>query len=145
MVVSGSDTSHSAGRAVCGALASATVPPSANSAAKGAIKRCRSLVIIGSSWGLAVTGATLRIAEAAAKATRTSLNGAYPLEPELPGPDPHAPPLLGRARLRDPPALRHGNGGRDVPPCDDPALARAESVARGLCAAVSAADRRPLR
>src|SRR5437764_6785105 len=79
MVVSGSDTCHSAGRAVCDALASAAVAPSANSAAKGAIKRRRSLVIIGSSWGLAVTGATLRIAEAAAKATRTSLNGAYRL------------------------------------------------------------------
>jgi glycyl-tRNA synthetase alpha chain len=37
------------------------------------------LVIIGSSWGLAVTGASLRIAEAAAKATRTLLNGAYRL------------------------------------------------------------------
>src|SRR5206468_6550377 len=79
MVVSGSDTCHSAGRAVCDALASAAVAPSANSAAKGAIKRRRSLVIIGSSWGLAVTGATLRIAEAAAKATRTLSNGAYRL------------------------------------------------------------------
>jgi glycyl-tRNA synthetase alpha chain len=37
------------------------------------------LVIIGSSWGLAFVGATLRIAEAAAKATRTLLNGAYRL------------------------------------------------------------------
>src|SRR4051794_9638898 len=123
MVVSASDTCHNAGRATCGALASAPVVPSANSAAKGATRRLNSFVIIGSSWGLAVIGATLRIAEAPAKASRTLFERGLSLEPELPGPDPHAPPLLGRARMCDPPALRHGNGGRDLPPRDGAALA----------------------
>src|SRR4051794_9193322 len=64
---------------------------------------------------------------------------------ELPGPDPHAPPLLGRARVRDPPALRHGNGGGDVSPRDGAPFAGARSVAGGIRPAVPAADRRALR
>src|SRR5437764_12859673 len=108
MVVSASDTCHSAGRATCGALASAPVVPSASSAAKGATRRLNSLVIIGSSWGLAVIGATLRIAEAAAKASPTLFERGLSLEPELPGPDPHAAPLLGSEGVRDPPAARRG-------------------------------------
>src|SRR5258708_32705227 len=109
MVVSASDTCQSAGRAGGGALASAPVVPSANSAAKGAARRLNSFVIIGSSWGLAVIGATLRIAEATAKASRTLFERGLSLEPEFPGPDPHPAPLLGRPRGRDPPALRHGD------------------------------------
>ena len=68
-----------------------------------------------------------------------------PLEPELPGPDPDAPPILGRAGLRDPPALRHGDGGGDLPPGDRAARARARAVEGGLRPAVPPPDRRPLR
>ncbi|CAA9531430.1 MAG: Glycyl-tRNA synthetase alpha chain, partial [uncultured Sphingomonas sp.] len=42
---------------------------------------------------------------------------------ELPGPDPNAAPLLVRPGLRDPAALRHGDGGGDLPPGDHPARA----------------------
>src|SRR5690348_13388797 len=67
------------------------------------------------------------------------------LEPELPGPDPHAPSLLGRAGLRDPAAIRHGDGGGDIPPRDRAALAWARTMARRLCPTVPATDRRALR
>src|SRR4051812_21909222 len=66
------------------------------------------------------------------------------LEPELPGSDPHAPSLLGRAGLRHPPAIRHGDGGRNFPPGDGAALAWAGRMARLLRPAVPPSDRRPL-
>jgi hypothetical protein len=44
--------------------------------------------------------------------------------------DSHPAGLLGRAGLRDPAALRHGDGRRHVPSRDDPARARAEALER---------------
>src|SRR5690242_12377951 len=64
--------------------------------------------------------------------------------PFLPGSDPDAAALLGRAGLRRAAALRHGSRRRHVPPGDDPAGARAETVARRLCAAFPASEGRAL-
>src|SRR3546814_16660430 len=64
---------------------------------------------------------------------------------ELSGADSHAPALLVGARLRHPPALRHGGGRRHVSSGDDVTRARARAVARGLCSAVAPAIRRTLR
>src|SRR5262245_7973011 len=66
-------------------------------------------------------------------------------EPQLPGPDPDPASLLGRSGLRHPAALRHGNGGRDLPPGDRPQGAGAGSVEGSLCPAVPSPDRWPLR
>ncbi len=49
------------------------------------------------------------------------------------------------AGLRHPAALRHGNGGRHLSPGNDAARAWAEALERGLCAALAAAQGRPLR
>src|SRR4051812_50157674 len=62
----------------------------------------------------------------------------------LPGPHPHSATVLGRARLRDPAALRHGGGRGHVPPRHDPAGARAEAVAGGPPPAPPPAPGRPL-
>src|SRR3712207_1064958 len=64
---------------------------------------------------------------------------------QLPAPDPDAARLLERAGLRHPPALRHGEGGGDLPPGDDAPLARARSLEGGLCPAEPPPHRRPLR
>src|SRR5687768_1845980 len=65
--------------------------------------------------------------------------------PQLPGPDPHAAPILERAGLRAAAAVRHGDGGWDLPPGHGAARLGAGPVEGGLCAAVAASDRRPLR
>ena len=63
----------------------------------------------------------------------------------VPGLHPRPAAVLGGAGLRDPAALRHGNGRRHLPSRDDAARARAEALERGLCAALAAAEGRPLR
>src|SRR5262245_61383717 len=57
---------------------------------------------------------------------------------------PDASRLLERAGLCHPPALRCGDGGGDIPPGDDAARARAQSVEGGLCPALAPPDRRTL-
>ena len=63
----------------------------------------------------------------------------------VPGPDPGAAAVLGRAGLRDPAALRHGGGRRHVPPGHHLARARPQALERGLRAALAPAQGRPLR
>src|SRR6201999_1702447 len=63
----------------------------------------------------------------------------------VPGLHPRAAAVLGRAGLRDPAALRHGNGGGYVPSGDDIARTGAEAVEGRLCAAVAQAEGWPLR
>ena len=63
---------------------------------------------------------------------------------KLPGFDPQARALLGRPWLRHPPALRHGDGRGHLPPGHRLARAWAEALARGVCAALAAAEGRPL-
>src|SRR5262249_17107143 len=62
----------------------------------------------------------------------------------FPGIDPGTAALLGRLRLRDPPALRHGGRCRHVSSSDDVASARAKTLERGLCAALTSAEGWPL-
>src|SRR4051812_17523843 len=71
--------------------------------------------------GASLKGSSLPFDEAAPGACPSSIHQPKPtqpfsdrgirFEPELPGPDLDAPSLLGRARLRYSPALRHGDGG----------------------------------
>src|SRR5947207_1779347 len=61
------------------------------------------------------------------------------------GLDPGAATFLGRPGLRHSAALRHGGRRRHLPSGDDLARARAEALERGLRAAVTAAEGRPLR
>src|SRR3954454_7663214 len=63
----------------------------------------------------------------------------------VPGLHPRLATVLGRTGLRDPAALRYGNGRRDLPSCDDAARARAEALERRLCAALAPAEGRALR
>ena len=63
----------------------------------------------------------------------------------VPGPDPDPAAVLGRARLRHPPALRHGSRRGHVPSGDDAARARPEAVERRLRAALAPAQGWPLR
>ena len=63
----------------------------------------------------------------------------------VPGPDPGAAAVLGRAGLRDPAALRHGGGRRHLPPGHHLARARPQALERGLRAALAPAQGRPLR
>src|SRR5947209_12046181 len=150
MVVSGSVTSHRAGRA-CGARASAGTAARASETPNAASAGRRRVFSI----KFPPLGESSHPLLRAPSLTSTCPFPAHPpkprleprdlsLEPELPGPDPNAPPLLGRARLRHPPALRHGDGGGDFPPADGAARAGTRSVARGLCPAVPPPDRRPL-
>src|SRR4249919_3355549 len=103
MVVSGSDTSHSAGWATCGARASAGTAPISNGMPRVATTRRRSDFNVKSNlpaFGFArrandgKLNPHLPLCEASAKAPRTCFAG-QTFEPELPGPDPYAPPLLG--------------------------------------------------
>ena len=57
-------------------------------------------------------------------------NAARYAAPHLPGPDLRAAEILGRSGLRDPAALRHGNGRGHVPHRDLPALASVPSRGR---------------
>ena len=63
----------------------------------------------------------------------------------LPGPDLRAAEILGRSGLRDPAALRHGNGCRHFPHRDFPAVDRPGALVGRLRAAVAPPDGRPLR
>ena len=63
----------------------------------------------------------------------------------VPGPDPGAAAVLGRAGLRDPAALRHGGGRRHLPSGHHLARARPQALERGLRAALAPAQGRPLR
>src|ERR1700687_2250831 len=63
----------------------------------------------------------------------------------VPGTDPGAAALLGGLRLCDPAALRHGSRRGHLSPGDDVARARPETLERGLCAALAAAQGWPLR
>src|SRR3954463_3359022 len=63
----------------------------------------------------------------------------------LPSPHSHLAAVLGRARLRDPAALRHGSRRRHVPSRDDLAGARAEALAGGLRPALAPAEGRAVR
>ena len=63
----------------------------------------------------------------------------------VPGPDPGAAAVLGRAGLRDPAALRHGGGRRHLPPGHHLARARPQALERGLRAALAPAQGRALR
>src|SRR5690554_4415545 len=62
--------------------------------------------------------------------------------PDLPGPDSRPAELLGGTRLRNPAALRHGGGCRDVPYRHLPALDRPGNLERGLCPAQPPSGRR---
>src|SRR5690606_33617108 len=64
--------------------------------------------------------------------------------PDLPGPDSRPAELLGGTRLRNPAALRHGGGCRDVPYRHLPAFDRPGNLERGLCPAQPPSGRRPL-
>src|SRR5882672_917712 len=63
----------------------------------------------------------------------------------VPGLHSRSAAVLGRSGLRDPAALRHGNGRRHLSSGDDVARARAEAVECGLCAALAKAQGWPLR
>src|SRR5690606_35079531 len=63
----------------------------------------------------------------------------------LPEPDSETAGLLGEAGLRDPAALRHGSGRRDIPLGDHAARPGPGAMEGGLCAAVAPADGRALR
>src|SRR5581483_8267327 len=71
---------------------------------------------------------------------------AFPYAPGtfVSGVHPRAPALLGRAGLRHPAALRHGNGRGHLPSGDHAARAGPQGLERRLCAAVAAAEGRPL-
>ena len=66
-------------------------------------------------------------------------------EAQLPGLDPASARLLVAPGLRDPAAVRRGDGCRHVPPRHDVARPRAASLARRLCPAEPPADRWPIR
>src|SRR5690606_275701 len=65
--------------------------------------------------------------------------------PVLPIAHPDVAAFLGGSGLRRAPAVRRRGGGRDLPSGDHLARARARALARRLCPAFAAADRRPLR
>src|SRR5476651_2786069 len=63
----------------------------------------------------------------------------------LSGTDPDPAGLLGSPRLRDPAALRHGNGRGHLPHGHDLARAGTQALERSLCAALAPAEGWPLR
>src|SRR4051794_2528788 len=121
MVVSASETCQSAGLAGCtvfagaGAATSASERPSAADARRRNILSIKILPVGGPfAWanraGKLTRHLPLKPCRAAEhqpkpRLERGHIDGANTLEPELPGPDPHASSLLGRAGLRHPPAL----------------------------------------
>src|SRR3954451_18527957 len=121
MVVSASETWCSAGLAAwtvfagAGAATSASERPSAAHARRRNVLSIK-ILSVGGPFAWAHRSGKLnlhlplnpcRAAEHQPKPPleRGHTDGAKTLEPELPGPDPHASSLLGRAGLRHPPAL----------------------------------------